>query len=113
MNKPSKGLAVCGSQRRHRKAVGVDPRIKSSNLKRLRRIAGQVRGLERMVGEDRYCADILVQLASVQQALRGVGRALMGNHLRHCVADAIRAGTPRRAEATYDELLALIYKYSR
>ncbi len=113
MNKPSKGLAVCGCQTRRRKAVGVDPRIKSSNLKRLRRIAGQVRGLERMVGEDRYCADILVQLASVQEALRGVGRALMGNHLRHCVSDAIRAGTPRRAEATYDELLALIYKYSR
>jgi len=113
MNKQSKGLVVCGCQTRHRKAVGVDPRIKSSNLKRLRRIAGQVRGLERMVGEDRYCADILVQLASVQEALRGVGRALMGNHLRHCVSDAIRAGTPRRAEATYDELLALIYKYSR
>ena len=113
MNRQSKGLAVCGCQTHHRMAVGVDPRIKSSNLKRLRRIAGQVRGLERMVGEDRYCADILVQLASVQQALRGVGRALMGNHLRHCVADAIRTGTPRRAEATYDELLALIYKYSR
>jgi len=74
MNRQSKGLAVCGCQTHHRMAVGVDPRIKSSNLKRLRRIAGQVRGLERMVGEDRYCADILVQLASVQQALRGVGR---------------------------------------
>ncbi len=113
MNKQLKGLAVCGCQTHGRKAVGVDPRIRSSNLKRLRRIAGQVRGLERMVGEDRYCADILVQLASVQEALRGVGRALMGNHLRHCVSDAIRAGTPRRTEATYDELLALIYKYSR
>jgi len=107
------GLAVCGCETHHRKAVAVDPEMKSSNLKRLRRIAGQVRGLERMVGEDRYCADILVQIASVQEALRGVGRALMGNHLRHCVSDSIRAGTPRQAEATYDELLALIYKYSR
>lgn len=113
MASPAKGLAVCGCETHHRKAVGVDPRIKSSNLKRLRRIAGQVRGLERMVGEDRYCADILVQLSSVQEALRGVGRALMGNHLRHCVSDAIRKGTPRQAESTYDELLALIYKYSR
>ncbi|MGO9640449.1 MAG: metal-sensitive transcriptional regulator [Candidatus Acidiferrales bacterium] len=106
-------LAVCGCETHHRKAAAVDPQIKSSNLKRLRRIAGQVRGLERMVGEDRYCADILVQLASVQEALRAVGRALMGNHLRHCVSDAIRKGTPRQAEAAYDELLALIYKYSR
>ncbi len=109
----AKGLAVCGCEAQHRKAVAVDPRIKSSNLKRLRRIAGQVRGLERMVGEERYCADILVQLSSVQEALRSVGRALMGNHLRHCVSNAIRKGTPRQAEAAYDELLALIYKYSR
>ncbi len=109
----SKGMAVCGCETHHRKAVAVDPRIKSSNLKRLRRIAGQVRGLERMIGEDRYCPDILVQISSVQEALRGVGRALMGNHLRHCVSDAIRKGTPRQTAATYDELLALIYKYSR
>jgi len=106
-------LAVCGCETHHRKAVAVDPRIKSSNLKRLRRIAGQVRGLERMVGEDRYCPDILVQISSVQEALRGVGRALMGNHLRHCVSNAVRKGTPRQTQATYDELLALIYRYSR
>jgi len=90
----------------------VDPDIKSANRKRLRRIEGQVRGLQKMVAEDRYCADILVQISSVQQALRAVGRALMRNHLRHCATEAIRQGSRKQAEAMYDELLELIYKYS-
>ncbi|PYU05492.1 MAG: metal-sensitive transcriptional regulator, partial [Acidobacteria bacterium] len=53
------------------KAIAVDPELKQSNQKRLRRIEGQVRGLQKMVGDDRYCADIIVQIASVQEALRG------------------------------------------
>jgi len=96
-----------------RKASGVDPDIKRSNLNRLRRIEGQIRGLQKMVQDDRYCADILEQIASVQQALRGVGRALMRNHLHHCVADAITKGTPDETEAMYDELLELIFKNVR
>ncbi|MGH9711569.1 MAG: metal-sensitive transcriptional regulator [Candidatus Acidiferrales bacterium] len=96
-----------------RKAAGVDPNIKISNLKRLRRIEGQVRGLEKMVDADRYCPDILVQISSVQEALRAVGRNLMRNHLRHCATQAIRKGNASQAEATYDELLELIYRYSR
>ena len=103
----------CGTQTRGRKAVAVDPEIRRSNLKRPRRIEGQVRGLQKMVEAGRYCADILVQISSVQEALRGVGRNLMRNHLRHCATDAIRKGGTRHAEATYDELLDLIYKYSR
>ena len=98
----------CGVHQKHRKAVAVDPEIKSSNLKRLRRIEGQVRGLQRLVAEDRYCADILVQISSVQEALRAVGRALMKNHLRHCAADAIRDKAPGRAETMYEELLNLM-----
>jgi DNA-binding FrmR family transcriptional regulator len=86
----------------------VDPEIKSSNQKRLRRIEGQVRGLQRMVAEDRYCADILTQIASVQEALGAVSRELLRNHLRHCAAQAIRAGTPKQAEGMYDELLTLL-----
>ena len=54
-----------------RKAVGVDSDIKESNLKRLRRIEGQIRGLQKMVEEERYCADIVIQISSVQEALRG------------------------------------------
>jgi len=95
-----------------RKAVGVDPDIKERNQKRLRRIEGQVRGLQKMVSEDRYCPEIMVQIASVHEALRAVGRELMRNHLRHCVAQAVRAGGSD-AEATYDELLDLIYTTSR
>lgn len=96
-----------------RKAVAVDPEIKSSNIKRLRRIEGQIRGLQKMVEEERYCADIVVQISSVQEALRGVGRALMHNHLRHCTAQAIRSGTEEQASAQYEELLELIYKHLR
>jgi DNA-binding FrmR family transcriptional regulator len=95
-----------------RKPAGVDPAIKAANQNRLRRIEGQVRGLQRMVFEDRYCPEILIQIASVEQALRGVARALMRNHLEHCVTKAIRGGTARESEAAYDELLDLIYRYS-
>src|SRR5260370_17826647 len=93
-----------------RKAVGVDPEIKASNLRRLRRIEGQVRGLQHMVEEDRYCADILTQVSSVQEALRAVARALMRNHLTHCAAQAIRMGSAEERQAMYDELLGMIYK---
>ncbi len=107
--------AACGCEARRdeRKAAAVDPEIRSSNLKRLRRIEGQVRGLQKMVEEDRYCADILVQISSVHEALRAVGRALMRNHLRHCAAKAISSGSPGEAESMYSELLDLIYRHSR
>ena len=96
-----------------RKAVEVEPAIKSSNLKRLRRIEGQVRGLHRMVEEDRYCADIIAQVASVQEALRGVARALMRNHLHHCASQALASDSKQTQEAMYNELLDLIYKHLR
>src|SRR6202049_4030185 len=103
----------CGANHKTRKALADDSEIKSSNLKRLRRIEGQVRGLQRLVSEDRYCADILVQISSVQEALRSVGRALMRNHLRHCASEAIRDTSPGRAEAMYEELLNLMDMHSR
>jgi DNA-binding FrmR family transcriptional regulator len=96
-----------------RQAVSVDPHIKDANRKRLRRIEGQVRGLQKMVDEDRYCADIITQVASVQEALRGVARNLMRNHLRHCAAKALRSGKRAETEAMYDELLELIYAHLR
>ena len=97
---------------RHQHAVGVDAAIKQANLKRLRRIEGQIRGLQKMVEEDRYCPDIVTQIASVQEALRGVGRQLLRNHLRHCATSAIKKG-PKEADRTYDELLELITSISR
>jgi DNA-binding FrmR family transcriptional regulator len=96
-----------------KKAVHVEPELKSANLKRLRRIEGQIRGLQRMVEEERYCAEIIVQIASVQEALRGVARSLMRNHLHHCAAKSIRQGTEQEAAAMYDELLDIIYKHLR
>ncbi len=95
-----------------RKAVGVDPDAKERNLKRLRRIEGQVRGLQKMVDEDRYCADVMTQISSVHEALRAVGRELMRNHLKHCATAAIRDGSDS-AEGMYDELVDLMYKHSR
>lgn len=95
-----------------RKAAAVDPEIKASSLRRLSRIEGQVRGLAKMVEDERYCADILVQVASVQEALRGVSRQLMRNHLQHCASDAIRKGGAPAA-SMYDELLDLVYKHAR
>ncbi len=94
------------------RAHGVDPDIKAANLRRLRRIEGQIRGLQRMVEEDRYCPDIITQIASAQQALRGVGRQLLRNHLQHCATAAIRTG-PEAANATFDEVLDLVYRHLR
>src|SRR5216110_2515736 len=96
-----------------KKAVGVDREIKEANQKRLRRIEGQVRGLQKMVEEDRYCADVIVQIASVQEALRGVARNLMKNHLHHCAAKALRSAKKEEASAMCDELLGLIYTHLR
>jgi DNA-binding FrmR family transcriptional regulator len=91
----------------------VDPEIKHSITTRLRRIEGQVRGLQKMIEEERYCADVLMQLSSVQEALWGVGRGLLHNHLKHCVSEAIRSGDPARTEEMYDEFMDLIYRSVR
>ncbi len=95
-----------------RKAVAVDPAARERNLKRLKRIEGQVRGLQRMVEEDRYCADIMTQISSVHEALRAVGRELMKNHLRHCAAAAIRS-SDEEAGDMYDEIVDLMYRTGR
>ncbi len=96
-----------------RKAVGVDPELKEANRNRLRRIEGQIRGLQKMVEEERYCADIIVQIASVQEALRGVARNLMRNHLQHCAAKALSSRKGKESAKMYDELLELIYSHLR
>lgn len=106
------GCATRGASPEGRKAVAVDPGTKQRSLARLRRIEGQVRGLQKMVEDERYCADILVQISSVQEALRGVGRELMRNHLRHCAAAAIRK-QGAEAEAMYDEIVDLVYRHHR
>ena len=106
------GVHAGGEEGEGRHAVAVDAAVKERNLKRLRRIEGPVRGLQKMGDEDRSCADILTQISSVHEALRSVGRELMRNHLKHCAASAIRS-SDGEAEAMYDELVDLMYKHSR
>jgi CsoR family transcriptional regulator, copper-sensing transcriptional repressor len=101
----------CALDRGTRKAVAVDPGIKTRNLHRLRRIEGQIRGLQRMVEEDRYCADILVQVSSVNEALHAVGRELLRNHLKHCVSASVARG-PAEADAMFEELVQLFDRHA-
>lgn len=111
---PDTTHTACGCAAKHaRKALGVDPSIKAANLRRLRRIEGQVRGLQRMIEDDQYCADILVQISAVQEALRAVGKGLMKNHLEHCAATTFRHGSAEERAAMADELLQLVYKHAR
>ncbi len=93
-------------------AVAVDPAVKARNRARLRRIEGQVRGIQQMVEDERYCADVLTQISAVQQALGAVSRELLRNHLTHCASAALR-GTPETAEAMIEELTALIHRQAR
>jgi DNA-binding FrmR family transcriptional regulator len=96
-----------------RHAVAVDPEIRDRAIRRLRRVEGQVRGLQQMVEDGRYCADILVQVSAAHEALRGVGKLLMANHLRHCVTHALRGDDEEEAERTYAEVLDLMYRHAR
>lgn len=94
-------------------ALGHEPGDKKRLLARLRRVEGQVRGLQRMVEEDRYCPDVLTQVAAVQASLRGAAEVLLHDHLRHCVTEALRSGDAAEAEAMYAELTDLFKKYGR
>ncbi|HZT38373.1 MAG TPA: metal-sensitive transcriptional regulator [Bryobacteraceae bacterium] len=108
------GCASVGAPHgRLKKAAAVDPEIKAANLRRLRRLEGQIRGLQKMIVEERYCPDIMIQISAAQEALSAVGRELMRNHLRHCVTKAVTDGTAGEAEAMYDEIVDLIYKHAR
>lgn len=93
-------------------AAGVDPGIKAANLKHLKRIEGQVRGIAAMIKEDRYCADIIQQAAAVQESLRSVAKNLLRNHLLHCAVEAMRKDAKQRDDMI-EELLELVSKVAR
>lgn len=93
-------------------AVGVEPELKERNLTQLRRIEGQVRGIAAMIDDDRYCADIITQVAAVRESLHAVARNLMRNHLKHCAAAAMAKDSAARDEMI-DELLELVSKVAR
>jgi DNA-binding FrmR family transcriptional regulator len=81
--------------------------------KRLARIEGQVRGIARMVEDERYCIDILTQLGAVQTALEAVGLEVLDDHVRHCVARALASGDAAEAETKADELLAAVRRFAK
>jgi len=86
---------------------------KAAVIKRLHRIEGQVRGIERMVEDERYCIDLLTQIAAVNTALDSLAVKLLEDHVRHCVADALAAGDAKVAEERSEDLLAAVQRFSR
>jgi DNA-binding FrmR family transcriptional regulator len=84
-----------------------------ATLNRLRRIEGQVRGLQRMVEEDAYCIDVLTQVAAVQTALEQVALQVLDAHVRHCVADAVAGDDEADATERLDELMAAVRRFAK
>lgn len=95
-----------------RTASAVDPALKASNITRLNRAQGQVRGIVRMIEEDRYCPDVIVQLAAAQESLRAVARNVLKNHLKYCARAAIKAGGAE-ADAMCNELIGVLSKLAK
>ncbi|GGF32295.1 transcriptional regulator [Halobacillus andaensis] len=83
---------------------------KTQVINRLKRIEGQVRGIQSMVEDDRYCVDILVQISAIDSALQKVGYSLMERHAKHCVSDAVRSGN---GEEAMDELIKVMKQFSK
>lgn len=86
---------------------------KDAIAKRLARIEGQVRGIAKMVAEDRYCIDVLTQIAAVDTALTAVAKKLLDAHVEHCVADALASGTRSEAQAKSRELLDAVERFTK
>jgi CsoR family transcriptional regulator, copper-sensing transcriptional repressor len=86
---------------------------KETLVKRLHRIEGQVRGIERMVEDDRYCIDVLTQISAVNTALESLAFKVLDDHVNHCVADAISSGDPKAAAEKSKELLEAVQRFAR
>lgn len=91
----------------------LDERSQGDLLRRLKRVEGQVRGVQRMVEENRYCPEVLVQISAINEAMRKVSEVMLRSHLSHCVTSAVKSGDSDSAEAIYDELADLFSKYAR
>jgi DNA-binding FrmR family transcriptional regulator len=86
---------------------------KAALIRRLHRIEGQVRGIEKMVESDRYCIDILTQIAAVTTALESLALKILDEHVRHCVAGALASGDEDDARAKIEELLHAVQRFAR
>lgn len=91
----------------------LTPERRKTCQDRIKRIEGQIRGLAKMVDEDRYCIDILQQISSVHEALRGLGKVLMKNYLEICATDALRSKDREKQEEIYNEMMDVIYKFAK
>ena len=91
----------------------VTPRTeeeKDKVMNRLKRIEGQVRGIQNMIDEDRYCVDILVQISAIQSALKNVGYSVTERHMKHCVTDSVNKG---EGDDSIEELMAVLKQFSK
>ena len=86
---------------------------KQALVRRLHRIEGQVRGIERMVEDDRYCIDVLTQISAVTTALESVAFRILDDHVNHCVAGALASGDAAEAETKSKELLEAVHRFAR
>ncbi len=86
---------------------------KESLVKRLHRIEGQVRGIEKMVEDDRYCIDILTQIGAVSTALESLGFQILDDHVKHCVAGALASGDEAEAQVKAEELLEAVHRFAK
>ena len=91
----------------------MNPEIRRKSLNRLKRIEGQVRGVAKMIEDERYCADVLVQISAIHESLRSLAQVVLRNHLQHCATEAIRSNDSNRREEMYDELVDLFAKHIR
>lgn len=82
-------------------------------LDRLNRIEGQIKGMKKMVEDDRYCLDILQQLSSTYEALRGVSKVILRNYLELCATDALQSKRKESQEEIYNELMDVVYKFAK
>ena len=90
----------------------MKPDVRDDVGRRLRRVAGQIAGIERMVGEDRYCVDVLLQIAAVRAALDGVGKVILRSHVETCVADALVSGRAKERNEKIEEILQVFAKFA-
>jgi DNA-binding FrmR family transcriptional regulator len=86
---------------------------KPALVKRLHRIEGQVRGIEKMVEDDRYCIDILTQIGAISTAIESLALEILDDHVKHCVAGALASGDAADAEQKIEELLAAVRRFAK
>jgi DNA-binding FrmR family transcriptional regulator len=90
----------------------MKPETREQVEKRIRRISGQVAGIERMIEEDRYCVDVLHQVAAVRAALDGVGKLILRSHVETCVSDALVSGRPKDRTEKIDEIMEIFSRFA-